>query len=186
MSVECQWTWEFGAGHAHLVGRLSGVKYVFYRMLELQAGSKPGQFILLATIDHAPDVDVDLTPQRFVGMIENGSLVLAAEHPEGDYYPDRISLQIKPDGDRMAISYDQHTSRGALTRLAELNLKAPRDAVRQGRRQRPRVRCDWRPRDNRGQLRPQEVPRLLRGLPGIFPRARRGCAGRIPKANEVS
>ena len=79
MSVECQWTWEFGAGHAHLVGRLSGVKYVFYRMLELQAGSKPGQFILLATIDHAPDVDVDLTPQRFVGMIENGSLVLAAE-----------------------------------------------------------------------------------------------------------
>ncbi len=125
MPVECHWAWQFRAGRAQLRGDLSGTRYLFYSMLELQAGSKPGQFVLVATVDQGPYVDGELTPHRFVGTIEkNGSLALAAEHPpEDDYYPDRIALRVEAEGDRMVILYERHMSGGLVSRLAELNLK---------------------------------------------------------------
>jgi hypothetical protein len=113
---ESDWAWRFDKGRAELWGQLTGDK--FYSQLQLQAGEKPGQFVLLATpVENAPDAKQP--PRRFTGAMADGVLALVADEPrEGQ--PARVSLRLVAQGDRMLVLYEKRVGDGVYTRLAEV------------------------------------------------------------------
>lgn len=116
---ESTWTWRFTGGRAELVAQLSGNKY--YTVFQLQAGEKPGLFVLLGTIVTDKFVDGKRLPQRLTGMLAGDALVLTADKPQ-DGQPDRISLRLVAAGDRIRVLYEKRLNDGAYSRLAEVDL----------------------------------------------------------------
>ncbi|HEX3727252.1 MAG TPA: hypothetical protein VHV08_13455 [Pirellulales bacterium] len=113
---ESSWAWYFHEGRAALRGELKRDKY--YGQLEIQAGEKPGQFVLLATpIDK--EADASALPQRFTGTHLDGALVFTAAKAQADR-PTRISLRLVAAGDRMLVLYEQRLGEGIFARLAEV------------------------------------------------------------------
>ncbi|MBI3837835.1 MAG: hypothetical protein HY288_07870 [Planctomycetia bacterium] len=112
---EAQWAWRFADGRAELVAQFTHDKY--YSQLQLQAGDKPGQFVLLAT-STGGDIETKPAPRRFVGAMSDGALVLTAEQAVDDE-PARISLRLVAGGDRMLVLYERRVG-GAYARLAEV------------------------------------------------------------------
>lgn len=108
---QCEWGWQFDASRASLVCRLSGNKY--FSSFQLQAGSKPGQFVLLAT-----PVASDAVVRRFAGEKVDDALVLSAE--PADDMPARITLRLVAGGDRLLALYEATSGAGAFSRLAEV------------------------------------------------------------------
>ncbi len=112
---EAQWAWRFAEGRAELVAQLTHDK--FYSLLQLQAGDKAGQLVLLAT--PAENGNANAKPAvHFTGGPSEGALVFTAEQA-GDGEPARISLRLVAGGDRMLVLYERRTG-GAFARLAEV------------------------------------------------------------------
>jgi hypothetical protein len=102
---ESQWAWKFEGGRAELVADLSKDKY--FDHWQLQAGDKPGQFVLLATeVVNGAAIENDAAtkspPRRFTGTLADDALVLTADDAP-DQRPARISLRLVAGGDRMLV-----------------------------------------------------------------------------------
>jgi hypothetical protein len=113
----CAWAWRFEKGRAELVAELKDDKY--YDRLQLQPGEKPGQFVLLASIAPQSDKQPAAPPQRFVGEINDGALVVTSADSADDR-PVRISLRLVAAGDRMLVLYEKRLGKDLYARLAEV------------------------------------------------------------------
>jgi hypothetical protein len=115
---QSQWSWRFDEGRAELVADVTGGKY--FSWLRLQAGDKPGQFLLLATPIAIPTQEKDhAAVRRFVGTRTDGMLVLTAEKAaEGQ--PARISMRLVAGGDRMVVLYQKQLGDDRYARLGEV------------------------------------------------------------------
>lgn len=110
------WSWRFDDGRAVLVANLADGK--LFSRLELQAGDKPGTFVLLAT-PVARDGANSAEPRRFTGARAEGALVLTAgDASEGE--PARISVRLVAGGDRMVVLYEKRVGSDVYSRLAEV------------------------------------------------------------------
>ena len=114
---ESQWSWRFEQGRAELVAKISSGKY--YSQFQLQAGEKPGQFVLLAVPVENGQSDHEVPPRRFVGALSNDNLVLTSDDPADDR-PARISLRLVAGGDRMLVLYEKRVAADNFARLAEV------------------------------------------------------------------
>jgi hypothetical protein len=82
--------------------------------MQLEAGDKPGELILLAT-----PLDEKASPLRFIGGSTNGKLVLtAADAPEGQ--PARLTISLVAGGDRQVLLLEKRLGEGVYSRLAEV------------------------------------------------------------------
>ncbi len=113
---ESEWAWHFEKGRGEMLGQLVGDKY--YAQLQLQAGEKPGQFVLLATSAAPGNEDARPATEQFSGGMVGGALVLAAKEPKEDR-PARVSVRLVAGGDRMLVLYEKRLGE-TYTRLAEV------------------------------------------------------------------
>ncbi len=107
------WSWHFKGGRAELAADLANSKY--FSKLRLQAGEKPGEFILLATPLGKANAD---EPRRFTGNISHGAVVLTADEPQ-ETAPARLTFRLVAGGDRMLVLYEKGSGE-SFTRLAEV------------------------------------------------------------------
>lgn len=107
--------WRFEKGRAQIVGQIAGDKY--YQQFQLQPGDQPGQFVLLAR--PAGNDGEPAPPERFVGGLEDGDLLVTASDPSAER-PARISMRLVAGGDRMLVLYEKRIGPDAYARLAEV------------------------------------------------------------------
>jgi len=110
---ESTWAWHFEDGRAELAAELGHNKY--FSKLRLQAGEKPGDFVLLATPINKASAD---EPRRFTGKVSHGALVFTADEPQGNA-PGRLTFRLVAGGDRMLVLYEKGSGE-SFTRLAEV------------------------------------------------------------------
>jgi len=113
---ESEWAWHFEKGRGELLGQLVGDKY--YSQLQLQAGEKPGSFVLLATPVAQDNGDAKPAPEKFTGTVVDSVLVVETKEPIVDR-PARISLRLVAGGDRMVVLYEKRLGE-TYSRLAEV------------------------------------------------------------------
>jgi hypothetical protein len=110
-----EWAWRFKQGRAELIAQLEGGK--FYRLLQIQPGEKPGQFVLLAT--PAEESQPAGAAERFTGALADGALSVTADEPR-DERPARIVVRFVAAGDRMVVLYEKRAGDDTFVRLAEV------------------------------------------------------------------
>jgi hypothetical protein len=113
---QAEWAWRFEHGRAELVAQLDGAKY--FSRWQLQAGDKPGEFVVVATPVAGDGAD-KAQPRRFTGRRTEGALVLTdAQAP--DARPARIWVRMVAGGDRMVVLYEKRVGNDVYSRLAEV------------------------------------------------------------------
>lgn len=110
---EADWVWSFAEAEPALVAKLPQGKY--FKALKLVAGSKNGQYTLLATPAAGGD------EIRYGGQLDDqGQLVLNAENPVNDL-PQRLSFRFVANGDRLLVLLERKSATSdQLVRRAEI------------------------------------------------------------------
>ena len=110
-SETSEWSWQFADGRASLVAELNRDKY--FSRIELRPGDNPEQFAVRAMPAESDQ------PVPFQGSLENGELIAVAEQSR-DGEPEKISVRLVADGDRMLVLYERRLGEDSFARLAEV------------------------------------------------------------------
>ncbi|MGE0760455.1 MAG: hypothetical protein AB7F89_07275 [Pirellulaceae bacterium] len=108
---QCQWRWRFADGGASLILQSDNGRYV--RSAEFTAGQQAGQYVFTAT---GPNGE----RSRYTGTIAGDGRLVLQPAASGGSLPDRVSMRMVADGDRLLVLYERKQPGGVFTRLAEV------------------------------------------------------------------